>query len=211
MAVERPGLALFDFDGTLTTRETFPLFVRAATPRERLRGGRWRLAPTVLGYRLGLVSGLRVRAEVTRIALAGVPEADVLAAAAAFRREQLPGLLRPEALARLRAHRDRGDRVLVVSGNYESLLAPWCASEGIGCLASRVEVVQGRLTGAYAGPQCVLEEKARRVRAAIDLSAHGRIHAYGDTPEDRPMLLLADVAHYLPRGWPAGLDPMRID
>ena len=211
MTAERPALALFDFDGTLTTRETFPLFLRAATPRERLRGGHWRLAPTVLGYRLGLVSGSRVRAEATRVALAGVAEADFQAAAARFRREDLPALLRPEALARLRAHRRRGDRVIVVSGNYESLLRPWCEAEGIACLASRLEVADGQLTGRYAGPQCVLEEKARRVRETVDLSAFGHIHAYGDTPEDRPLLLLADTAHYLPRGWPPGLDPARID
>lgn len=46
-----------------------------------------------------------------------------------------------------------------------------------------------------------------RIRAELALSRFDRIHAYGDTPEDRPMLLLADVAHYLPCGWPEGLGP----
>lgn len=202
-------LALFDFDGTLTTVETLPRFVRAAAPPDRVRAARWRLAPLVAGYRLGLVSGIRIRAAVLRLGFAGFPADAFEAAARDFAARELPGLLRPEALARLRAHRERGDRVLVVSGNYEPLLAPWAASEGIEALGSRPEVREGRLTGRYDGPQCVLGEKAARVRAHVDLAGFGRIHAYGDTPEDRPLLLLADVAHYLPRGWPpAGLDPL---
>lgn len=201
-------LALFDFDGTLTTVETLPRFVRAAAPPDRARAARWRLAPLVAGYRLGLVSGTRIRAAVLRFGFAGYPADRFGAAARDFAARELPGLLRPEALARLRAHRDRGDRVLVVSGNYEDLLSPWAAGEGIEALGSRVEVRDGHLTGRYLGPQCVLEEKAVRVRAHLDLTAFDRIHAYGDTPEDRPLLLLADVAHYLPGGWPAGLEPL---
>lgn len=206
-----PDLALFDFDGTLTSGETFPPFVRSVAPPARQRRGRWALAPWVAGYRLGLVSGLRIRAEVVRRALAGLDEAGFAAAARAWATRELPGRLRPEALARLRAHRDRGDTVLVVSGNFEALVQPWAASEGVLALGSRLEASAGRLTGRYLGPQCVLEEKVLRIRAQTDPSAFDRVHAYGDTPEDRPMLLMADVAHYLPRGWPGGLAPDRID
>lgn len=160
------------------------------------------LAPLVAGYRLGLVPGSRVRAAVVRVGLAGMDVGAFEAAAAAYARDALPALLRPEAVARLRAHRERGDVVTVVSGNFETLLRPWCAAEGVGLLASRLEVAGGRLTGRYAGAQCVLGEKVARIRAHHDLAAFDRVHAYGDTPEDRPMLLLADVAHYLPAGWP---------
>ena len=210
MASEARALALFDFDGTLTTCETFPRFVRAIVPPATRRAGALRLAPLVAGYRLRLVPGSRVRAAVVRIGLAGMDAGAFDAAATAWARDELPALIRPEALARLRAHRDRGDVVTVVSGNFETLLRPWCEAEGVGLLASRLEVADGHLPGRYAGPQCVLEEKAVRIRAAHDLAAFDHVHAYGDTPEDRPMLLLADTAHYLPRGWPAGLDP-RLD
>lgn len=203
-------LALFDFDGTLTTQETFPRFLRGFVPAERQRAARWALAPLVAGYRLGLVPGTRVRAEVVRRGLTGADEATFNAAARDWAVRELPGLLRPQALARLRAHRARGDTVLVVSGNFEVLLQAFAKAEGAVALGSRLESREGRLTGRYAGPQCVLEEKVLRVRAEVDTSTFSRIHAYGDTREDRPMLLLADVAHYLPRGWPASLDPTLV-
>ncbi|GAB2504908.1 HAD family hydrolase [Arenimonas alkanexedens] len=204
-------LALFDFDGTLTRCETFPRFVRSIVPAERLRMGRLRLAPWVLGYRLGLVSGTRIRAAVVERALSGMDTGHFEAAARTWALDTLPGLLRPETLTRLRIHRDRGDTIRVVTGNFEALVGPWAESEGVVALGSHLESHAGRLTGRYAGPQCVLEEKVVRIRAELEPSRFARIHAYGDTPEDRPMLLLADVAHYLPRGWPNSLAPHLID
>ncbi|ECP5059854.1 HAD family hydrolase, partial [Escherichia coli] len=51
------SLALFDFDGTITTRETMPDFVRRSVSRRRLLVGQLLLAPLVLGYKIGILSG----------------------------------------------------------------------------------------------------------------------------------------------------------
>ena len=61
-------LALFDFDGTITTHETMPAFVRATVSRPRLVVGSVLLWPLIIGYPRGLVSGSRVRAAIVRIA-----------------------------------------------------------------------------------------------------------------------------------------------
>jgi hypothetical protein len=46
--------ALFDFDGTISTREMFPDFMRFAVAPRRLALGRLALAPLIAGYRIGL-------------------------------------------------------------------------------------------------------------------------------------------------------------
>lgn len=186
-------LALFDFDGTLTTRETFVDALQASTPAWRVAMGHVLLAPVVLGYRTGRVSPSALRAAATFTAFAGRRAGDVRACLRAASEELLPALVRPAMLARLHAHRDGGDRVLVVSGNYDWLLSPWCAAHGVECLASRLQVHRGRLTGRYAGRQCVGAEKAARVRAHLDMHAFTRVHAYGDTTEDDALLALAHV------------------
>lgn len=185
-------LALFDFDGTLTNRETMPAFMRWAVPRPRLVAGTLLLAPWVAGYRRGWVSGVAVRAAVVRFGFAGMPRARVQVCGEAFAAEALPAELRPEAMARLRWHRERGDVVAVVSGGLDVYLAPWCRAHGLALICSRLEHRHGRLTGRYLGEQCVGEAKARQVRERYDLSGYGRIWAYGDTHED---LALLDLAH----------------
>ena len=188
-------LALFDFDGTLTTRETFPDFMRYAVARPRLLVGGVMLAPVVFGYRRGWVAGNPTRASIVQVGLRGMDAARLRAQGDAFAREALPDVLRPEAMARLVWHRDRGDRVVVVSGGLDVYLAPWCVTQGIELLCSVLAERNGRITG-YAGAQCVGEEKARRVRALCDPQAYAAIHAYGDTHEDQAMLAMAHHRTY---------------
>ena len=190
-----PDLALFDFDGTLTTRETFPAFMRYAVARPRLLAGGVLLAPVVFGYRRGWVAGNPTRASIVQMGLRGVDAERLRAQGAAFARDVLPGVLRPEAMARLAWHRQRGDRVVVVSGGLDVYLAPWCADQGVELLCSVLAERGGRITG-YAGPQCVGEEKVRRVRALCDPQAYAAIHAYGDTHEDQAMLAMAHHRTY---------------
>ena len=191
----RRDLALFDFDGTLTTRETFPDFMRYAVARPRLIVGGVLLAPVVFGYRRGWVAGNPTRASIVQVGLRGVDAARLRAQGEAFARDVLPGALRPEAIARVAWHRDRGDRIVVVSGGLDVYLAPWCAAQGVDLLCSVLAERDGRITG-YAGAQCVGEEKVRRVRALCDPQAYAAIHAYGDTHEDQAMLAMAHHRTY---------------
>lgn len=193
-------LALFDFDGTLTTCETFPRFMRFAATPWRLALGSVRFAPMLAGYRAGRVSGSCIRAAVTSFAFRGRPADAVTRAGRRFAAEILPGLERPEAMQRLRWHQHRGDRVIVVSGAYDLYLSPWCAIHEVELLCSSLEVRDGRLTGRYQGAQCVGEEKVRRVRGICLPDAFAACHAYGDTDEDRAMLALA--SHRWFRGQP---------
>ena len=62
------SLALFDFDGTITTRDTMPDFVRRSVSRRRLLVGQLLLAPLVLGYKIGILSGTLIRRVIVRFA-----------------------------------------------------------------------------------------------------------------------------------------------
>lgn len=189
-------LALFDFDGTITTRETMPDFMFRAVRPGRLRIGSVLLAPLVIGYRCGLVPGTVVRAAICRFGFHGVPAAEVEAHGRRFAAEVLPAVLRPEAMRRIAWHRDRGDTVVVVSGGLDVYLRPWCRAQGIELICSALQRRGERLTGRYRGPQCVGAEKARRVRERFPLAGYARVFAYGDTPEDRELLALAHERYY---------------
>ncbi len=189
-------LALFDFDGTLTTREMFPDFMHYAVPPRRLAVGKVVLAPLIAGYRIGLVSGNVVRACLVGFGFRGVSQADVDRAGLAFASTVVPEALRALAMERMRWHQARGDKVVVVSGSLDAYLSPWCSQHGIELLCSELESDGARLTGRYRGAQCVGIEKVRRVRERYDLDAFGTVYAYGDTHEDEEMLALADRKYF---------------
>lgn len=189
-------LALFDFDGTITERETFAGFVRASIGRRRRWLGGMAVAPHYIGYKLGWLSGERVRRRVVAVALRGRPEREVRAAAARHVREVVSAQVRPQAQARIDWHRRRGDRVVVVTANLDVFVAHWCEQQGLEYISSRLESRDGVLTGRYLGRDCCNEEKPRRVRERIALEDYASVYAYGDTPEDRDLLALADRRFY---------------
>ncbi|RDZ27788.1 HAD family hydrolase [Lysobacter silvisoli] len=189
-------LALFDFDGTITQRELFVEFVASVMPPSRMRAGRLRVLPTWLGYKLGLVSGSTIRAQVARLGFRDLPQAQLEEAGRRFAEQVIPTALRPEAMARIAWHRERGDTVAVVSGAFDVYLRHWCQAQGLDWLCSSLEARDGVLTGRYHGAQCVGAEKPRRVRERYQLSRYAQIHAYGDTREDRELLALAHHRWY---------------
>ena len=184
-------LVLFDFDGTITTREMLPDFLHYAAPKWRLRIGKPMLMPFVIAYRAGLLNGSRLRAMLAWVAFRGMPEADYEAKAVAFARDVLPGVLRPEAMSRIAEHKAQGDTIVVLSGAYDVYLKHWCAQHGLALISSTLEAKDGVMTGRYAGAQCVNREKSRRVRERYELARYAEVHAYGDTHEDLDLLALA--------------------
>jgi len=189
-------LALFDFDGTITTRETFPDFIVLATPPRRLALGKLLLAPLVIGYRLGIVPATLVRKRIVKFAFDGVDEEGVRGAGEAFARDALPQLLRPEAMQRIQWHQARGDVVVVVSGGFDLYLSHWCGRHGLALVCSSLESVGGVLTGRYLGAQCAGAEKCRRVRERYDVAGFPTVYAYGDTSEDLAMLGMAHEKYF---------------
>jgi HAD superfamily hydrolase (TIGR01490 family) len=190
------SLALFDFDGTITTHETMPEFVRLSISKRRLLIGQILLAPLVVGYKIGVVSGTSVRAAVVRFGYSGASVPAFEAAGRDFAKSYLPNVLRPEAMQRIAWHKAQGHKVVVVSGGLDSYLAPWCQEHGLDLICSALQHRGGVLTGRYLGRQCVLAEKARRVRERYDLGVHTTIYAYGDTPEDHDLLRLATRRYF---------------
>lgn len=189
-------LALFDFDGTITTHETMPDFLRRSISRWRLVIGWILLAPIVAGYRVRIVSGRFARSLLVRFAYTGMPVSALTIRGEDFAKDRLPHVLRPEAMERIAWHRAQGHKVVVVSGGLDVYLRPWCEAQGLDLLCSTLEVRNGRLTGRYDGEQCVLAEKVRRVRQAYDVGAFSEIYAYGDTAEDQDLLALASRKFY---------------
>ena len=193
-------LALFDFDGTITDRETMPDFMYRAVRPRRLLLGKILLLPLMVGYKAGVVPGTTIRAAICLFGFWRVPATEVEAHGREFAEQFLPTRLRAGTMARIAWHKSRGDTVVVVSGGLDVYLAHWCKAQEVELVCSCLAQHRGRLTGRYLGHQCVRAEKARLVREHYQLEKFTRIFAYGDTPEDREMLALAHERYY--RGKP---------
>src|SRR5688500_5766869 len=108
-------LALFDFDGTITVKGTYPGFLSYAVRPIRKVFGSLLLTPLFVGYQSSLVSDRFIRKAMSKIGFWGDEPARVRRLGVRYAEEVLPGLTRPIALERIGWHKARGDRIVVVS------------------------------------------------------------------------------------------------
>jgi HAD superfamily hydrolase (TIGR01490 family) len=190
------NLALFDFDGTVTSSDTWTPFMRFAVRPARMLAGRVLLSPVVVGYRLGMVSASRGRQMAARVGFQGEEAAVVRQLGVEYAATALPRTLRQCALERIQWHRSHGDDVVLVSGSLDVYLGPWCETRGMDNICTTLEERGGRLTGRYVEGDCSGAEKVRRIRQRYQLTRYPLIYAYGDSAEDREMLELAHRKYY---------------
>lgn len=191
------GLALFDFDGTLTDRDTMLAFCRHVCGTPRFLVGMLWLSPMLVAMKLKLVPNARAKAIFLRHFLGGRDRASLASHAEAFA-DIVDGWLRPGAMERIAWHREQGHTVRIVSASLDVWLLPWAARHGLDVLCTRGRFDGDTFTGDLEGPNCNGEEKVARVRADVNIASFGEVHAYGDTSGDQAMLELATHPTFRP-------------
>ena len=191
------NLTFLDFDGTLTTHDTFFSFLAFVRGRAFL----WRHAlfifVTLLLWKLGLYSTQQAKERIYALCFKGMTQVELERYGADFAQRLLDpalGLLRPGALELLRKSCTAG-AAAIVSASPELYVKPFCAAIGLECLATRFEFdAQGRFTGHLLGANCNGAEKVRRISEHFGSLDSYCIEVYGDSSGDYPMLELADSA-----------------
>jgi phosphatidylglycerophosphatase C len=189
----QPPLVAFDFDGTITTRDSFTAFLKWRAGPLRYALGLLRLSPGVLAYLVHRDRG-RIKAQAVGEFLRGVPRADLEGEARTFAELQGPKLLRPDALAAWRRWRAEGARLVIVSASPDLLVAPFAEKLGADRLIATELAydARGRVNGTFAGPNCRGPEKIARLKQAFGPDVALKA-AYGDTSGDREMLEMAEI------------------
>lgn len=186
-------IVAFDFDGTLTVRDSFTAFLRHRAGRRGWAAGLARLTPAVGVYARDRDRG-RLKAQSVRVFLKGVPRQVLEAEAEAFAEASWDRLMRPDALARWNDWGACGAHRVIVTASPETTVAPFARRLGAEGLLGTPLLFDSQdcVAGTFDGPNCRGEEKVRRLRAAYGPDV--RIAAaYGDTSGDTEMLALAEA------------------
>lgn len=189
-------LVLFDFDGTLTSRDSFADFLLFSRGYCFFIIGAILLLPVLIGYKCRLISNQTAKEKVLKFFFKGWPKKEFKKNAIHYAQERLPKLLKAEAVDRLKWHLKRKHTVFIVSASLEEYLEPWAEPYKIPVIGSQLEYINEKVTGNLEGKNCHGAEKVHRIKQHIDLKNYREIYAYGDSRGDREMLLLADHGFY---------------
>ncbi len=184
--------AIFDLDRTITREATWTRFLIFAN---RGRPVFWLHMAGILAqgalYKLGLASRDSVKVVSLR-ALSHLSQEEAQAASAAFISREMVAGLRPGAVAAIRWHAARGDRLIIATASVDLVADELAKALGFHeVIATRLDWSgePGQSAPRLASANCYGEEKMRRIEA------HGiqrSTYAYSDHVSDLPMLLNSD-------------------
>ena len=193
----KPNLALFDFDGTLTRKDTLFEIIRYHSGSFGFFTGMLILSPILVLTILKLIPAARGKSILLSYFFAKLPFETFQKNCDSFAIDCIPQLLRPSGISKLKEHQTNGDRVIIVSASAENWIAKWAETTGVELIGTRLAVDNNNLiTGKFNGANCKGQEKVNRIKAYLDPNDYEKVFAYGDSSGDREMLAFADEGHY---------------
>lgn len=191
-------ICFFDFDGTVTDRDSFADFIQHAVGKPAYYLGLLALSPMLTAYVLKLIPNDAAKQKLFSYFFKNMDADEFRGIAKHYSAERIRKILRPAAIERIQWHQQQQHKVVIVSASIENWLEPWCDETGAELISTQLEICDGQLTGKFACRNCHGQEKADRIRQRYDLDDYDYIYAYGDSSGDTEMLALASEAHYKP-------------
>ena len=192
-------IVVFDFDGTITTDDTYRLFLRYYAGNLKWAINILLLLPIFIGYGLKLVDRNQAKVFVTRRFFKNAPVSDLQSKATQFAQEVIPTLIRPQAQLCLEEKKADPESLYICSASIAPYLRAWGATQGIkNILATELEIAGDRYTGEIKGWNIWGEGKVRRILAEFAPHPVRIIEAYGDSRGDREMLHAAEASYFRP-------------
>ena len=185
----------FDFDGTLTTKDTLIEFIRYAKGSMALGLGFMRYAHLLVLMIIGLYPNYKAKQKVFAHFFKDTTLDDFNALCKAFAASS-SHLLRPNAIEAINHAIKEGSEVLIVSASIDNWVQPFFPQVKV--VGTQIEVIDGKLTGRFLSKNCYGQEKVNRILSLYPNRQDYHLTAYGDSRGDKEMLAFADESYFKP-------------
>jgi len=196
MDQEQTAIAFFDFDGTITSKDSLACFLKSALGSGQFYAGVIFMAPVLLAYKLKLLSNHDAKEKFIGHFFKGWKADNFQKIADKYSEEGIDIIVRPDASEKLTWHKQQGHKVVIVSASIECWLQNWCEKNDFELIGTRLEIENGEVTGKFSSRNCYGQEKVNRINNRYSLTDYSEIYAYGDSRGDREMLDISNHPHF---------------
>jgi phosphatidylglycerophosphatase C len=189
-------IAFFDFDGTITKKDSFIEFIKFAVGKKKFIKGLIILSPILILYKLKIISNYKAKQKVISYFFKGYNKSQFQNIAKEFSLKIIDKIIKPEMLEKIKWHKLQGHKIIIVSASLECYLKPWCDKNDLDIIATKLEFKNNIFTGNLETKNCYGKEKVNRIKQKYDLNQFNYIYAYGDSKGDKEMLSIANKKFY---------------
>ncbi|MGG7439149.1 HAD-IB family hydrolase [Chryseobacterium arthrosphaerae] len=188
-------LYCFDFDGTLTYKDTMFMYLKFYDST-KYRIQFLRHVPLFILLKLKLAETEKVKKSFIGSILKGQSQEKIEQKSKQFFEMHYPKIVRENALDFIQNIDRNNTQSLLVTASLDIWVKPFADELKMHLVSTRAEFKNGVFTGNFIGKNCNGKEKLVRIKAEINDSKYDKIIAFGDTSGDRPMLKWANEGHY---------------
>ena len=189
-------IAFFDFDGTITKKDSLADFIKYAVGDFNYYKGLLYLIPTLLAYKLKIIPNNIAKEKLIAHFFKGWNKIEFQSIANQYSTKKIDEIIRLNALQKIKWHKDHGHTLVIVSASVECWLKGWCEKNNLECIATKLEFMNNKFTGKFSSKNCYGIEKVNRIKEKYNLKHYEIIYAYGDSKGDKEMLCIADKKYY---------------
>lgn len=188
-------LYLFDFDGTITYRDTMFLYLKFYDA-SRFKVQFIKHIPLFILLKLKLADPEKIKRSFISSVLKGQSRTKIEKKSQEFFDHYFPELVRKNALEFIKnIDREKTD-CYIVSASLDIWVHPFAQHFKMNLLATQAEFIDDIFTGNFLGKNCNGPEKVLRIVEAVGTKKYDKTIAFGDTSGDKQMLACADEAQF---------------
>ncbi len=188
-------LYCFDFDGTLTYKDTMFIYLKFYDPT-KFRLQFLKHVPLFVLLKLRLAETEKVKKSFIGSILKGQTQEKIEKKSRQFFEANYPKIVRENALDFIKNIDRENTQSLMVTASLDIWAKPFADAFNMKLLATQAEFKNGVFTGNFIGKNCNGKEKLSRIQEEIKDKKYDKILAFGDTSGDKPMLKWANEGHY---------------
>ena len=193
----KPTVVVFDFDGTITTKDTLLKFIRFSKGNLIFLYGFLLHFPILIAFKLKIYPNWKVKQKLFSFFFKGMELKDFNRLCEEFCRYSSE-IIRSEALKAIQRHSNAGDLLVIISASIDNWVRPFAEQLMIPIvLCTEIEVnSEGYLTGHFSTPNCYGREKVKRFLKVFPQRANYYLIVYGDSSGDEDLMNFADEKLY---------------
>lgn len=188
-------LYCFDFDGTLTTKDSLFLFLKHCKPKQ-YNGIMLKYLPLFILLKLKFADAEKVKIQLVNEFLMGKSKTELEQKAKEFFEKNHQKILRPKALAYIQNLDAQQNKLLLVTASLDIWVKPFADYLGLKLIATKIHFENGLFTGKLGSKNCNKLEKVKRIKNEIKDENFDKTIAFGDSSGDTAMLEWANNQYF---------------
>lgn len=188
-------LYFFDFDGTLTYKDTMFLYLKFYNSA-KFNFQFLKHIPLFILLKLKLASAEKVKKSFISCILKGQSKTKIEEKSQRFFEKYYPEIIRENAIEFIQNIDREHTESYLVTASLDIWVKPFAEKFKMNLLATRAEFKNDIFTGNFVGNNCNGGEKVHRIKEALQGKKFDKTIAFGDTSGDKEMLEWANESHF---------------